>query len=156
LDLIGVLDFLLPSSSTFMDLLPYLHTITSAAAANIPHQHVPFHRMPMPPPAARHPYPAPSAPWNRPGGGAPPARPTGVLTVAHHLPPKPSAVQLAFLRNLSTYHIRSFLETLNKDQQQAFEALQQQMKRAGAGTATQSAATLPTTEVLEEIEEIED
>jgi len=91
-------------------------------------------------------------------------------------------LQLSFLRNLSTYHATLSPEALSKEQLAAFEQLQAQLKRAaGPGSSTfyalgaaeaalhtpgaklpmlgsgvVAAHTLPSTEMIEEVEDIEE
>lgn len=110
---------------------------------------------------------------NAPGRPLPPPAP--VLT------PQLTPLQHAFIRNLGTYHPLSMLDQLTKQQAASFEQLQQQIRRAAQsapppperalgngpsgslqpahrarGPGPAAAHTLPLSELLDEIEAIED
>jgi hypothetical protein len=178
--LFSPVDFLLPSSDTFVDLLPYLHTIHSLGALSLGAGAPPASRATPP---YQAPYAAPSinqrnapnaarayqasAPpaaaaganvWHRaPGPGAMPMSAPRPPPPTAYVPPRLTSVQQSFLRTLSTYHLHSYLDQLHREHAKANEALHAQMKREAAmGPAVVSAAELPTSGVLEAIEEIED
>lgn len=150
-------DFLLPSSSNFLDLLPYLHLISSASPPT--NAHAPPNRYNMPPPP-----PQPSPYGYRPsayGGGATSnVRPGGFgravpSILSSYLPPKPTQTQLLFLRNLTSYHLHTYVDKLYKQQLQAFEMLQAHIKQQAWSKPATTA--MPTAEMLDqEIEEIDD